>query len=146
MLKPLCFPDHAPILIAEDEPFIALDLAATVQDAGGSAVGPAATVEEALALLDARPVAAAILDVNLNDRDIGPVAELLIARGVPILFHTAVGLSDELSARFRDVVVHLKPSRPEHIVRQLAAMIEPKPQIAIGGANEIAAVRRVKQA
>lgn len=145
-MKPSCLPDHAPILIAENEIFIALDLAATVEDAGGSDVGPAATVEEALALLDGQPVAAAILDVNLGDCDIGPVADLLIARGVPIFFHTAVGLSDELSARFPDVVVHLKPSRPEEIVRELAAMIEPKPQTAIDGGDELAAVRRVKQA
>jgi hypothetical protein len=38
-LKPYCLPDHAPILIAENEPFIAFDLAATVQDAYPSGVG-----------------------------------------------------------------------------------------------------------
>jgi DNA-binding NarL/FixJ family response regulator len=145
-LKPPGLLDHVPVLIADNEPFIALNLAATVQDAGGSVVGPAATVEEALVLLDVQPVAAAILDVNLSDRDIGPVAELLMARGVPMFFHTAVGLSDELSARFPDVVVHLKPLRPQDIVRHLAAMVGPKPRMAIDGGDEIAAVRRVKRA
>jgi DNA-binding response OmpR family regulator len=145
-LKTLRLLGHVPILIVDDEPFIALALAANVQDAGGSIVGPAATVKEALALLDVQPLAAAILDVNLSDGDIGPVAELLIARGVPIFFHTAVGLSDELGARFPNVVVHLKPLSPEDLVRELAAMVEPKPQSAIDGGDKIAAARRVKQA
>jgi hypothetical protein len=51
-----------------------------------------------------------------------------------------------LSARFPNVAVHLKPSRPEDIVRQLVAMIEQKPEIPIDSGDEIAAVRRVKQA
>jgi DNA-binding response OmpR family regulator len=145
-LKPYCLPDHAPILVAENEPFIALNLAATVQNVGGTVVGPVATVEEALALLDVQPVVAAILDVNLSDRDITPVAELLISRGVPIFFHTAVGLSEELSARFPNVAFRRKQLSPDDIVCQLAAMIEPKPQITIDGGDELAAVRRVKQA
>jgi hypothetical protein len=91
-------------------------------------------------------VVAAILDVNLSDRDIPPVAELLISRGVPIFFHTAVGLSEELRARFPNVAVRRKPLSPDDIVCQLAAMIEPKPQITIDGGDELAAVRRVKQA
>jgi DNA-binding response OmpR family regulator len=54
------------IFIAEDEPYIALDLALAVEDADGLVVGPAASVEEALALLAAGPVDRAILDVNLG--------------------------------------------------------------------------------
>ncbi|CAN5178498.1 hypothetical protein BH11PSE2_BH11PSE2_19370 [soil metagenome] len=97
-MEVLFLPDHAAVFIAEDEPFIAFDLATTIEDAGGVVVGPAATVTEALALLKNQPVAAAILDVNLGDRDICPVAELLLARGVPVIFHTGLGVPDELSA------------------------------------------------
>ena len=117
-------PRDVAILIAEDEPFIALDLATTIEDAGGRVVGPAATVKEALELLEIHPVAAAILDVNLRDRDISPVAELLIARGVPVIFHTGLGVPDELRAKFPDLIVHLKPLIPEQLIRQLAALIE----------------------
>jgi hypothetical protein len=72
------------------KPFIAFDIATTIEDAGGMVVGPVATVKEALALLEIHPVAAVILDVNLGDRDISPVAELLLARGVQF---TASGFS-----------------------------------------------------
>jgi DNA-binding response OmpR family regulator len=118
-------PDHAAVFVAEDEPFIAFDLATTIEDAGGVVVGPVATVKEALALLELHPVAAAILDVNLGDRDISPVAELLLARGVPVIFHTGLGVPDELRAKFPNLIVHLKPLVPEQLIRQLAALIAP---------------------
>lgn len=66
------------VLLAQDEPFIALDLALAIEDAGGEVVGPAASVTEALALIEARPIVAAILDVNLIDGDITPVAEVVL--------------------------------------------------------------------
>ena len=122
-MEVLLLPDHAAVFVAEDEPFIAFDLATTIEDAGGVVVGPAATVTEALALLETYTVAAAILDVNLGDRDVCPVAELLIARGVPIIFHTGLGVPDELRARFPNLIVHLKPSDPEKLIRQLAGLL-----------------------
>lgn len=131
-MEALFLPDRAAVLVAEDEPFIAYDLATTIEDAGGVVVGPAATVKEALALLEIYPVAAAILDVNLGDRDISPVAELLIARGVPVIFHTGLGVPDELSAKFPNLIVHLKPLVPEQLIRQLAALITPDSPPVLG--------------
>ena len=131
----LVLPDHAQVLVAEDEPFIAFDLAVAIEDAGGVVVGPAATVAEALALLESNHVAAAILDVNLCDRDISPVAELLLARRVPVIFHTGLGVPEELSARFSNLVVHLKPLDPEQLIRQLAGLLarERSQDVARGG-------------
>lgn len=122
-MEVLFLADHATVFVAEDEPFIAFDLATTIEDAGGVVVGPAATVKEALALLESHLVDAAILDVNLRDRDVSPVAELLIARGVPVIFHTGGGVPDELRARFPNLIVQTKPLVPEQLVRQLAALI-----------------------
>jgi DNA-binding response OmpR family regulator len=84
--------NRASILVAEDEPFIALDLALAIEDAGGEVVGPAASVKDALSLLDAHSVVAAILDVNLIDGDISPVVECLMERGVPLILQTGVGI------------------------------------------------------
>jgi CheY-like chemotaxis protein len=122
-LEVLFLPGRAAVLVAEDEPFIAYDLATTIEDAGGVVVGPAGTVSEALALVETHHVDAAILDVNLGDRDISPVADLLMARGVPVIFHTGLGVPDELRARFPDLIVHLKPLVPEQLIRQLAALM-----------------------
>jgi DNA-binding response OmpR family regulator len=115
--------NHAAVLIAEDEPFIALDLALAIEDAGGEVVGPAASVKEVLALLETRTVTAAILDVNLCDGDISPVAERLIGLGIPIIFQTGVGLPPELAARFPGLIVRIKPFVAAQLVTELAALL-----------------------
>ena len=113
----------APVLVAENEPFIALDLAYAIEDGGGEVVGPVASVREALALLETRSVSGAILDVNLADRDISPLAEILLSRGVPIIIQTGVGLPAELAARYPDLVVRIKPCLASNLVRELATLI-----------------------
>ena len=115
--------NRALVLVAEDEPFIALDVAMAVEDAGGEVLGPAASVREALELIDGRDIAAAILDVNLIDGDVSPLAEALIARGVPILLQSGVGLPLDLAARFPDLAFRLKPCTAAVLVRQLADLI-----------------------
>lgn len=62
--------ENQPILIVEDEPLIGIELAEAVQRHGGRAIGPLPTVAETLAMLDTTPIAAAILVVQLLDRDI----------------------------------------------------------------------------
>ena len=111
------------MLVAEDEPFIALDVALAVEDAGGTVAGPAATVKEALALIASRQIVAAILDVNLADGDISPVAEALIDAGIPIILQTGIGLPPELAARFPDLVVHIKPCLAALLVDELEMLI-----------------------
>jgi DNA-binding NtrC family response regulator len=85
---------QARVLVVEDEPFIALTLAFAIEDAGGVVVGPAGSVKEALALLQSRPVSAAILDVNLADGDVSPVLEILVELGTPLIVQTSVGLPE----------------------------------------------------
>jgi DNA-binding response OmpR family regulator len=121
-------PAAAPhILIVEDEPFVALDLALAVETAGGVAVGPAGSVREALALLASRPVTAAILDVNLSDGDVLPVLQVLMERGVPVIVQTGVAAPPELRARYPDVTVLAKPLKSEDLLARLMAMIGAAP-------------------
>jgi len=111
------------VLVAEDEPFIALDLALAIEDADGEVVGPAASVKEALALLAKRSVDAAILDVNLVDGDISPVVEYLVDHGVPLILQTGVGLPEDLAARFPALIVNIKPTIATALVKQLEAVL-----------------------
>lgn len=59
---------HLPILIVEDEPLIALSLALEIEDVEGIVVGPAATVSQALTILQTQAIAAAILGSGLIDQ------------------------------------------------------------------------------
>lgn len=96
------------LLLVEDEYLLALGLAEAATDLGAEVFGPVASVEDALALVQELPeLDAAILDVNLGDATIYPVADALRARDVPFFFSTAS--HSELPERFRDVPVCRKP-------------------------------------
>ena len=114
------------VLVAEDQIFIALDLALAVQDAGGEVAGPVASVKNALALIETRPITAAILDSNLTDGDITPVATLLLDAHIPIIIQSGVGIPLDLAARFPDLVVYIKPYVAADLVSRLATLIDAK--------------------
>ena len=82
-------------------PFIALDLALAVEDAGGKVIGPAASCEEAFAFLATGIVSAAVLDVNLVDGDCSSLVEVLVGLDVPFIVHTAMVLPPALTAPIR---------------------------------------------
>jgi CheY-like chemotaxis protein len=111
--------NSAPILIVEDEAYIALQLQAAIEDAGGQVVGPVGSVAAALVLLQTVVVAAAVLDVQLADRDVTPVAEALTARNVPVVFQSAKNLPPDLQRRCPDAVVYKKPVAAEALLRTL---------------------------
>lgn len=94
-----------------------------IEDAGGEVVGPVSSVTEAFALLDARSVDAAILDVNLADRDASPLVEHFLGQGVPFVLQTGVGLPAALEARFPALVVQTKPCVAAELVAQLIALM-----------------------
>jgi len=114
---------NKPILIVEDDPLIAQCLMEAVESADGCVVGPLATVQEALALLGTRAVTAAILDANLEDRDVTPVALLLAEQGVPFVVHSGIGAPPELVDALGAVPVIMKPASPDLVVEQLGCVI-----------------------
>jgi len=96
------------VLIVEDEYFLAQDLVDFFQDLGVQVLGPAASVSEALRLLESAEVQGAILDVNLRGERVYPVADVLRQRHVPFVF--ASGYGGELEPRaYADVPRCIKP-------------------------------------
>jgi DNA-binding response OmpR family regulator len=80
-------------LIVEDEFLIAMALEALLTSHGWRVLGPALSIEDALSLLRTKRPDAAVLDLNVKDRFITPVAEALLAWGVPFLVASAQGVS-----------------------------------------------------
>jgi DNA-binding response OmpR family regulator len=107
---------EAPVLIAEDNLYIALDLSNAVEDMDGRVVGPASTLAEALQLLRQNPVAAAILDCQLGDRDAVPLARMLARRRVPFVIHTAMPVPTIICALHPDIPVLVKPVQPKAVL------------------------------
>lgn len=115
--------NNATILIADDEPIIGMGLSWAVRTAGGAVLGPAASVQAAMALLEAHSVAGAILDVNLTDGLVSPVVDYLMERHIPFIVQTGVGIPDELATRYPNITVHIKPNDSDDLVAELAQMI-----------------------
>jgi len=112
------------ILVVEDEPFIAFDLKMAIEDAGAIAIGPAATIAEALELIAAELPHGAILDVNLPDGTIAPVLAALVGRA-SIAVHTGVGLPPEIRAQHPDIRVFTKPTDPTILLNYVTASLKP---------------------
>ena len=81
------------ILVVEDEALVAAALVDTLTSLGAEIVGPAATLARAFAIAEDATIDAAILDVNLRDVRVDPLADRLRERGVPIVFTTGYGQS-----------------------------------------------------
>lgn len=110
--------DGRRILIVEDEVFIARDLADYFARLGCVVLGPAGTLAEGFRHLAAAEIA--VLDIALGGETVFPLAEALLARGVPFVFFTArAGL--DLPARFAGVGRFAKPAAYDRMERALAA-------------------------
>lgn len=79
------------VLIIEDEPIIALDIEAMVEDLGHDVIGIARTHKEAIALVKARRPGLVLADIQLADGSSGleAVNEILQSVDVPVIFITA---------------------------------------------------------
>ena len=106
------------VLLVEDDYLIASAMLGELEDAGALVIGPAASVEQALALIDRAAVDAAILDVNLNGETVFPVAEVLTARGIPFVFATGYSNAD-LPPAWRHIAHFEKPVDPRKAAKAL---------------------------
>jgi len=110
----------ARVLLVEDDFFTAFDLAAEISRAGGQVVGPYASVSACLDALQTEPVEVAVLDANLADRDVTPVALLLIEREIPLVLHTGIGMPPELRRLHPNLPVLMKPADPQSVIVAVA--------------------------
>jgi DNA-directed RNA polymerase specialized sigma24 family protein/CheY-like chemotaxis protein len=80
----------ARVLIVEDEPVIAMDIAAIVRSIGHTVVGVAATKDKAVMLAEEHRPGLVLADIQLKDGDSGiaTVQEILTSIDVPVIFVT----------------------------------------------------------
>lgn len=113
------------ILVVEDEALIAVMVEDMLTEMGSVVVGPAATIEQALALARTGEIDGAVLDVNVRGERIDPVAEALAERGVPMLFATGYG-EVRLASGATTTVID-KPYTQDKLARGLAAAMGASP-------------------
>ena len=107
------------VLIMEDEFLVALDLSDMTQDLGFVVEGPFATLTEGIRAIQQHRPDVAILDVQLADGEVYPLADLLMQQGVPIIFHSGHADAHGLMARYPGSRSAGKPCAAELIASYL---------------------------
>jgi len=107
------------VLVAEDELIIGVDLCDTVEEAGFEVEGPYDTASSAIDSLERRTPDLAILDVRLDDGEVFPLAEKLMAANVPVIFHSGEVTPDEVSGRYPQAHALAKPCPPNQIIETM---------------------------
>ena len=117
------------ILVAEDEPLVALDLELGLGDAGATVLGPFKRCEDAMRDAGAASLHAAVLDVNLIDGNCEALAVRLRELAVPFVLHTGEWRAEgEVVNRIGAPVVS-KPAPISAIVNALL-LLKPRPEAA----------------
>ncbi|MEQ5788997.1 response regulator [Erythrobacter sp. NFXS35] len=112
------------VLVVEDEFLLADELRGELEQAGAEVVGPIGHLAGAMALASAQSgIDAAVLDLNLGGDEVFPLADLLTARGVPLIFSTGYD-PVSLPVRFADVQACVKPVSLSQVIAALQGVMD----------------------
>jgi len=114
------------ILVVEDEAMIAMLIEDMLRDLGSTPIGPAYTAEQALELISAERIDAAILDINLDGQRTDFVAATLLSKNIPFLFASGYA-SAGIDKLFSGQLVLTKPFKQSELERALKRLL-PSPE------------------
>jgi CheY-like chemotaxis protein len=112
------------LLVIEDEPLIALDIIASLEEAGAQPVPAVGTKDKALKTIEEGEFDGVLLDANLHNEGVEEIAAMLARKGVPFLFVTGYG-REGLPQTFRQAKCLTKPFNDEQLI---AAVLELQPR------------------
>jgi PAS domain S-box-containing protein len=119
------------VLLAEDEAAIGMMMRDLLVEYGLFVIGPCCSLKEAAAAVDEK-LDGAVLDLNLGNEPVYPVADALAARGVPVVFVTGYG-RESIDVRFRDFPILQKPVRREDLESCLRDLLQPRTMATADG-------------
>ncbi len=108
-------------LLVEDEAIIAMMIEDMIGDLGHEVVARAGDLAAASAQARDLAIDFAILDVNLDGEATFPVAEILAARGIPFVFATGYGVTEE-TAQYKNAPTLQKPFQASELAKALALL------------------------
>jgi CheY-like chemotaxis protein len=126
MEKPL---EGCRIFVVEDESVITMLLQDMFEELQCEVVSLASRFQDALEKANTQSFEVAILDVNLNGQRTFPIAEALIARGLPFVFATGYGAA-AVPETFRDAPVLQKPFRLADLENAVRTALNARPRAA----------------
>ena len=104
------------VLVAEDELMLGYDLCDTIAEAGYAVEGPFEDLSSAMLAFQKTKPDIAILDVQLGDGIVYPLAEQMMAEDVKVIFHSGQLTPTEVSRRFPKAKALFKPCPPAAII------------------------------
>ncbi len=112
----------ASILLVEDDAIIALDMAGLLEEAGAVVIGPFARARDAVGALEAGPDAA-LLDIEIADGTVFPLADRIRAAGLGMVFHSGGADRGALARDYPGAPLCEKPSSTREIIRALEGVL-----------------------
>jgi two-component sensor histidine kinase/DNA-binding response OmpR family regulator len=122
------------LLVVEDELLVSMLVKSMLNDLGAAVVGPCGRLADGLAAAKTERFDGAILDLNLAGESAYPLADLLMARGVPFVFITGYQ-RDSLDRRYANVPVLQKPIDSAALERVLLSLLDNKPALQAGAST-----------
>ena len=112
------------IFVVEDEPAIALELAAVIEEEAGCAVaGVANSVDEALALIASERPEGAVLDANLNGSTSAKIAEALRRENTPFFVISGHSSKSSLPPPLDEAPFLQKPYRESELSQHIRGLL-----------------------
>jgi len=108
------------VLIVEDEPLVALQVKNELEAAGHKVTGLAASVSQALSLVENSDFDVAFLDIRLGDTSSVKVAERRFELGIPFIFGSGFEDNSILRSHLRNIPRFSKPYETERVSRLLS--------------------------
>jgi two-component SAPR family response regulator len=112
------------ILIVEDEPIVALNYAAILQEAGYESVGPVGSIKQGLDLVASEQLDGAVLDIDISGAPVDPIIVALRAKRVPYIFVSAY---PERAGRYGNAIFVEKPCTAAQLFAAVKRLM-PRPE------------------
>ncbi|HTR85934.1 MAG TPA: hypothetical protein VMI56_15745, partial [Reyranella sp.] len=111
------------LLMVEDEFLIGMMTKKILESLGAIVIGPCPRLADAIALAKNERFDGAVVDFNLNGTLAEPLADLLIAHGVPFIFLTGYQ-RDSIDRRYANIPVLQKPIEAEALEHTLISLLD----------------------
>jgi PAS domain S-box-containing protein len=122
------------LLIVEDELLVSMLIEEILGELGATVAGPYGRLADGLAAAKAERFDGAILDLNLAGESADPLADLLLARGVPFVFITGYQ-RESIDRRYANVPVLQKPVDAAALESVLLTLLGSEPLLRVADGN-----------
>jgi PAS domain S-box-containing protein len=122
------------LLVVEDELLVSMLIEEILGELGAAVAGPYGRLADGLAAAKAERFDGAILDLNLAGESADPLADLLLARGVPFVFITGYQ-RESIDRRYANVPVLQKPVDAAALESVLLTLLGSEPLLRVADGN-----------